>query len=66
MTNLSSKPAHMLLLCQQHPYYQLSNTNNVTTTTLTPLYKYALLKNIGAAKAKENQMVVTAKNRNEK
>ena len=41
-------------------------TNNVTTTTLTPRYKYPLLKNIGAAKAKENQMVVTAKNRNEK
>ena len=41
-------------------------TNNLTTTTLTPRYKYFLLKNIGAAKAKENQMVVTAKSRNEK
>ena len=40
--------------------------NNLTSTTLTPGYKYALLKNIGPAKAKENQMVVTAKNRNEK
>ena len=40
--------------------------NSLTTTTLTPRYKYALLKNIGAAKAKENQMVVTAKNRNGK
>ena len=41
-------------------------TNNLTSTTLTPRYEYALLKNIGAAKAKENQIVVTAKNRNEK
>ena len=41
-------------------------TNILTSTTLTTRYKYALLKNIGAAKAKENQMVVTAKNRNEK
>ena len=41
-------------------------TNNLTTTTLTPRYKYALLKNIGAAKAKENQTIVTAENRNEK
>ena len=41
-------------------------TNNFNTTTLTPRYKYTLLKKIGAAKAKENQMVVTAKSRNEK
>ena len=41
-------------------------TNNVTTTTLAPQYNCALLKNIGAAKSKENQMVVTAKNCNEK
>ena len=41
-------------------------TNNLTTTTVILRYKYALLKNIGAAKAKENQMVVTAKNHNEK
>ena len=33
-------------------------TNNLTSTTLTPRYRYALLKNIGASKAKENQMVV--------
>ena len=41
-------------------------THNLTTTTLTPRYEYALLKNIGTAKAKENQMIVTVKNRNEK
>ena len=41
-------------------------TKNLTTTTLTPRYKYALLKNIGATKAKENQMLVTTKNRNDK
>ena len=41
-------------------------TNNLTTTMLARQYKYALLKNIGTTKPKENQMVVTAKNSNEK
>ena len=43
-----------------------AHINNLTTTRLTPRYKYALLKSIGAAKAKENEMVVTVKNCNEK
>ena len=41
-------------------------TNNLTTTMVARQYKYALLKNIGTTKPKENQMVVTAKNSNEK
>ena len=43
-----------------------AHTNNLTTTRLTPRYKYALLKSIGSAKAKENQMAVTVRNCNEK
>ena len=56
---------HIFLFCQQNPCYQLSVITTYTTT-LTPWYKQAFLKNIGAAKAKENQVVVTAKNGNEK
>ena len=41
-------------------------TNNLTNSTRMPLNKYALLKNIGATKAKENEMVVTARNCNER
>ena len=41
-------------------------TNNLTNSMQMPLNKYALLKNIGATKAKENEMVVTARNCNER
>ena len=41
-------------------------TNNLTNSTRMPLNKYTLLKNIGATKAKENEMVVTARNCSER
>ena len=41
-------------------------TNNFTNSTRMPQNKYTLLKNIGATKAKENEMVVTARNCNER
>ena len=41
-------------------------TNNLTNSTRMPLNKYTLLKNIGATKANENEMVVTPRNCNER